>query len=1167
MILRGKPARLLLLVFSILASFYSLLIVGCWNHTNEFISTQEKEGASSPHVHLTVPELKINFLVPDGTKTSASILKNEESLGSPSVIFKLTLANIGKLSQPVIEIRKIVPVSEDGTADVTFSNLPALPLIISIEMTNCSKSGYRKYRGGIDLIANRVNVVDVAPENSRLEQDIIAELMTMLVSRDDTFGLIGANLAYRSSKAIAGLDFVDNSAYETAINNFKNYSQIADSSVTDVDESTLVVDENTGTTIVGNEVLVTFKSVPTLQDIQLAQAQIGGVLAGSFPEIRTCRFVITDSLPFNTIVNTVKSLQTQASYNNFNYNVGVHSILQTTSLPDDPDYPKNWGLEKIGAYESWGMLPSQGVGVAVLDTGVLRNHEDLQANIDFTNSINFTSEDSSNFEDAQSHGTHVAGIIASTINNARGSVGVAPNARIVAVKVMGDNGMGSDLNISLGIKYAADISFVRVINMSLGHQGTISRAMAAAIDYAVSCDKLVVVAAGNNNDDATFFAPASYEKCFTVAATSPNDSRAWFSNYGMPVDISAPGEDIYAPVIGGSSLYGYKSGTSMAAPFVSGLAAAIFSLRPEMTADNVRQLIIRSADTVASDSPIGPRINMKKTIENIPNTPIQPPTLALSGLESAVGGATYDYEAIATDKEDTSLTFAWTVTGGYFVLKETQNLRSKIAWVAPPNSNWYTISCRVRNSNGAETIAIKEVYVVAEKPSFSIVYDGNGNTGGFAPVDSNKYEKDVTVTVLGNTGNLTRSGYVFNGWNTKADGSGTNYTSGSTFLMGLANTVLYAKWSLQTYSVTYNGNGNTGGFAPVDSNKYEKDVTVTVLENTGNLAKTGYIFSAWNTEADGSGADYGNGSKFSMGSSDLVLYAKWVLIPPFTVTYMGNGNTGGFAPVDSNKYQQDAKITVLGNTGNLTKTGYIFDGWNTKADGTGTNYSTGSIYQQSNPAGIYSYYVTLYAKWSIPRYSITYSGNGSSDGLVPVDSNKYYQGAIVTVLGNTGNLTKAGYTFGGWNTKADGTGINYSVGGGFSMSSADIILYAKWSLNQPPRFTKYESGIINDSTTSLQWYVASTSANDRATIYGARLWANQLSVDGGGWSLATLEQLKTLYPEAWSTGWFPSESWASDVKYVSGHATVACYYIVGDKESWWLEGNNVFTYALAVRLK
>ncbi len=313
----------------------------------------------------------------------------------------------------------------------------------------------------------------------------------------------------------------------------------------------------------------------------------------------------------------------------------------------------------------------------------------------------------------------------------------------------------------------------------------------------------------------------------------------------------------------------------------------------------------------------------------------------------------------------------------------------------------------------------------------TVTYNGNGATGGSVPVDgSSPYKSGSTVTVLGNTGNLVDTGYTFSGWNTAADGSGTAYLPGATFTI-LTNTTLYAQWRA---TVTYNGNGATGGSVPVDgSSPYKSGSTVTVLGNTGNLVDTGYTFSGWNTAANGTGTSYAAGNTFTI-SANTTLYAQWRA----TVTYNGNGATGGSVPVDgSSPYLSGSTVTVLGNTGNLVNTGYTFSGWNTAANGTGTSYAAGNTFTISGNT-------TLYAQW---RATVTYNGNGATGGGSPVDgSSPYLSGSTVTVLGNTGSLVDTGYTFNGWNTAADGSGTSYLPGATFTISG-NVTLYAKWSPN------------------------------------------------------------------------------------------------------------------------
>ncbi len=164
---------------------------------------------------------------------------------------------------------------------------------------------------------------------------------------------------------------------------------------------------------------------------------------------------------------------------------------------------------------------------------------------------------------------------------------------------------------------------------------------------------------------------------------------------------------------------------------------------------------------------------------------------------------------------------------------------------------------------------------------YYVSYHPNGSTGGSAPSDTGSpYLNDTTVTVLGNTGSLVKTGHAFGGWNTMPDGNGTTYQAGATFQI-MVSTMLYAKW-LPAHSVSYDGNGSTGGSAPIDAGSpYALPANVTVLGNTGNLVKTGHTFAGWNTKQDGDGTAYQAGDKFNI-TSDTTFYAQWFETPPPT---------------------------------------------------------------------------------------------------------------------------------------------------------------------------------------------------------------------------------------------------------------------------------------------
>jgi len=177
--------------------------------------------------------------------------------------------------------------------------------------------------------------------------------------------------------------------------------------------------------------------------------------------------------------------------------------------------------------------------------------------------------------------------------------------------------------------------------------------------------------------------------------------------------------------------------------------------------------------------------------------------------------------------------------------------------------------------------------------------------------------------------------------------------------------------------------------------------------------------------------------------------------PTYTVTYDGNGGDSGTAPADSTKYEAGQLVTVPGNTGSLVKSGYSFVGWNTASNGTGTTYTQTQTFTMG-PAN-----VTLYAKWTAnPVYTVTYDGNGSDSGTVPVDSTSYEAGQTVTVSGNTGGLVKSGNSFIGWNTAANGSGITYTQEQTFAMGTANVTLYARWTTNPTYTVTYDSDGVL-----------------------------------------------------------------------------------------------------------
>ncbi|MDD5258569.1 MAG: S8 family serine peptidase [bacterium] len=314
-------------------------------------------------------------------------------------------------------------------------------------------------------------------------------------------------------------------------------------------------------------------------------------------------------------------------------------IYSIAAVPNDPyysssgtwgqQYDDQWGLKNIQSERAWNISRGNSDAiVAVIDTGVDSTHPDLSANIwsnpgeipgngidddnngyiDDTMGWDFI-DNNNDPMDTHGHGTHLSGIIAAVGNNGQGITGVCWQAKIMVIKGLTDSGTGASDQLAQAIKYAVD-NGAKVINLSWGGYGT-SLLIQDALMYAYDHNCVIVAAAGNNNTNAEKFFPGNYSQAITVAACNANDVRASFSNYGPNVDVTAPGVDILSlkakgtdmcrtevNIVGGE--YYRASGTSMATPFVSGLAALIIASDRSLTNLEIEAKIIASCEDLGS---------------------------------------------------------------------------------------------------------------------------------------------------------------------------------------------------------------------------------------------------------------------------------------------------------------------------------------------------------------------------------------------------------------------------------------------------------------------------------------------------------------------------------------------------------------------------------------
>ena len=398
---------------------------------------------------------------------------------------------------------------------------------------------------------------------------------------------------------------------------------------------------------------------------------------------------------------------------------------------------------------------------------------------------------------------------------------------------------------------------------------------------------------------------------------------------------------------------------------------------------------------------------------------------------------------------------------------------------------------------------------------------------------------------------FTYDGYVFQGWNTQADGNGTNYGNRTTFTTTNGFT-LYAQWAEGVdHTVTFDSNGGTG----------DQDSQVaglpTVLDDN-QFVRSGYTFTGWNTKRTGYGYSYSDNAFFAF-DFDATLYAQWSLDKvTHSVNFYGNGATSGTtssqigsstAPLNANGFQrtgynflgwhtsdgaswteyldlqnysfeqdlslyaiwvpqytntvyfdgngassgsmqnQDASSRTLLEPNGFVRDGFTFLNWNTIPDGTGVNYQ--STYSYNFGQG-----VVLYAIWG-QNFTVSYNGNGNTGGLKPDSQSAVVGGESLTLQSNSRNLSKPQYLLAGWNSSADGSGTRYALGQTKVSLSGDVTLYAQWVAEEVTVTYEYD-GADGGNSTAIEFYTYGTSGlilpTPTKTDYTFRGWYSSSSL-------------------------------------------------------------------------
>jgi subtilisin family serine protease len=362
-------------------------------------------------------------------------------------------------------------------------------------------------------------------------------------------------------------------------------------------------------------------------------------------------------------------------------------ILTTAVIPNDEYFTIQWGMNNTGQIvygsrgkidadidmpEAWEITKgSQDIIVAIVDTGADSTHPDLVSKL--VPGYN-TVDENNNTEDYNGHGTHVAGIAAAATNNTIGVAGVCWECKIMPIKALGTN-EGTITDVAEGIRYAADHG-AHVINLSIeGPSG--NDTLLSAIRYAY-LKNIPVVAAMGNQGTAEKRYPAAYPETIAVGATDKFDVRADYSSYGEHIDLVAPGSEIASTYY--LDQYYYMSGTSMAAPHVSGVLGLMRSISPTKTVEGLRATLRDSADDLGADGwdiyyGAG-RLNAYQALKSleISSISIRPPSYVLLNRPAAFTAS------VSPATAGTPITYTWTATDQKTITGTSNSLTSKVTF-------------------------------------------------------------------------------------------------------------------------------------------------------------------------------------------------------------------------------------------------------------------------------------------------------------------------------------------------------------------------------------------------------------------------------------------------------------------------------------------------------
>jgi len=479
---------------------------------------------------------------------------------------------------------------------------------------------------------------------------------------------------------------------------------------------------------VKGELLIQQTVKATKANIDKAIRASGGSILDEIPQIRVKRIRVPEK-------NFAKVKAALAKNPNFTF-VEENFLAREMIAPNDPRYPSQWHHTKIITPSAWETsIGSVAIPIAILDSGIDSDHPDLAAKL--MPGYNFVARNNDT-HDARGHGTAVAGSAGAIGDNAEGVAGIAWNNPLMPLVVSDSTGYSSYSNISSAIIYAVDHG-AKIINISIAGSSS-SSTLNNAVNYAWDHGVLVFAAAANYNTSARYY-PAACTNAVAVAATDMADNKASFSNYGDWIDLTAPGVSILTTNNGGG--YGSWSGTSFSSPITAGLAALIWSANPQLTHQEILQILKSTAvDLGASgfDSTFGHgRINaysaMMEAMNFQPVTDTEAPSVTLTSPgnnQTVTGNVSITATAsdnVAVGRVEFRINGSLLATDAFAPFATTWNTSSAA-------SGDYVVEAKAFDTSGNDSmtdtaeVIIEEVVVVADNlsPSVTIQSPANGST-------------------------------------------------------------------------------------------------------------------------------------------------------------------------------------------------------------------------------------------------------------------------------------------------------------------------------------------------------------------------------------------------------------------------------------------------------